>query len=691
MTYQQVQDFQRGLDTRRSVFSAPPGSLRLCRNAHITRGGEVEKRKVMELRAELPAGTFGLHAIRDEIVVFGGATEPAELPASVRYQQLAHPNGAAMRRVLATQNFAGKPYVVAAYNDGAVYHFYDGARVTDWDEIAETMADSDAVAQALAVEVRAETLLATAVRGRTLTISGNEPGEDFPVTASTESTSTATLSATVVQEPVEPAEQEAAVARLVIEEDNANFEDNVSAVWVDGTLNLIEDTGPVFWGGSISGLTDGIAQAINNQDTHDYTAESLDGEVVITAPLEDGAAANGRTLSADVSSNLSVTLAENFAGGQDEVIGAVKIVDVEVGADFDQGATYRLEVQDADIPILGLAAGVGRTVLTFGDKMYSVAQSLLWFSGFTSGEPDPTAWTDNVTGAGFIDISTQEAGADTLTALGIYQNRLAVFARTGVQVWDMDADPANNQHVQTLQNIGTLAAESVLAFGDLDLFFLSESGVRSLRARDSSNVAGVNDVGTPVDNDVVEFLLGQPGNVRRRAVAALEPTSGRYWLAIGPRIYVFSRFPGSGISAWSTYELGDDRQVDHMAITSSQVFVRSGDQVFLYGGAGRQGYDDTEAEVWLPFLDGDDPGTLKTLQSVGAGCIGTWEVYLHPDPSRPDYSEYLGEISETTFGLDTQFPALGQSTHFGLRFITRSAFAARLASALLFYSSASQA
>lgn len=685
MTYQQVRDFQRGLDTRRSVFAAPPGTLRRCRNGHITRGGEVAKRKAFALNAELPPDTFGLHAVRDELYVFGSEAAPAELPGAVRYQRLQAPSGALMRRVLATQNFGGRIYAIAAYANGAVHHFFDGARVTDWDTIAESIADADAVAQALAGEVRAETRLTTAVRDRRLTISGTVPGEAFFAAVSVEDTAVATLTLTTVQAAEAPLEQLAATAALRIEPPGGvTSDDQVTAVRVDGGANLLGSEAPIHWRGTVEVLGEDIAEAINATDTP-YSATASDGTVTVTAALDDGAQANGRQVSAEVSANLDVALAEAFAGGQDADPGAVQIIEVEVGADFDADATYRLEVKDADIPVLGRAAGVGRTVLTFGDKLYSVAQSILYFSGFVDGEPDATAWVDTVTGAGFIDMSTQESGADRLTALGIYQDQLAVFARASVQMWRMDPDPVLNQHVQTLQNIGTLGAGSVLAFGDLDLFFLAESGIRSLRARDSSNRAGVEDVGTPVDDDVVAFLLGEPENARRHAVAALEPTSGRYWLAIGAQIYVFSRFPGSGIAAWSTYTLDDAEAVDALAVTTAQAYARAGDRVYLYGGVTRAAYSDVETEVWLPFLDGDDPGTTKTLQSIGVGCTGTWQVYLHPDPARPEYSEHLGYVDATTYGLNVQFPALGQSTHFSLRFVSTTAEPARLASVLLFY------
>jgi hypothetical protein len=45
MAYIALQNFNRGLDSRRSELTSAPGTLSQCENAHITVGGEVEKRK----------------------------------------------------------------------------------------------------------------------------------------------------------------------------------------------------------------------------------------------------------------------------------------------------------------------------------------------------------------------------------------------------------------------------------------------------------------------------------------------------------------------------------------------------------------------------------------------------------------------------------------------------------------------
>src|SRR5690554_4728353 len=105
MPYLLIENFEQGLDTRKTVFTAPPGSLRRLVNGHITRGKEIEKRKAFATYASLPADTFGLHSTRGELFVFGSNAAPA-MPPTVQYQQLVPTGGSAsLVHVWSTENF----------------------------------------------------------------------------------------------------------------------------------------------------------------------------------------------------------------------------------------------------------------------------------------------------------------------------------------------------------------------------------------------------------------------------------------------------------------------------------------------------------------------------------------------------------------------------------------------------------
>ena len=71
MPYILADDFRGGLDTRRLDVTANPGTLVTLKNAHITRGGEIEKRQAFVSLATLPTNTFGPAAAGGQIYVFG--------------------------------------------------------------------------------------------------------------------------------------------------------------------------------------------------------------------------------------------------------------------------------------------------------------------------------------------------------------------------------------------------------------------------------------------------------------------------------------------------------------------------------------------------------------------------------------------------------------------------------------------
>src|SRR3546814_12010142 len=70
-TYLLIEDFKLGLDRRRSRETGVPGSLWTLVNAHITRGGEIERMKKPVPAYTLPSGTFGMAP--DRLTVFGSA------------------------------------------------------------------------------------------------------------------------------------------------------------------------------------------------------------------------------------------------------------------------------------------------------------------------------------------------------------------------------------------------------------------------------------------------------------------------------------------------------------------------------------------------------------------------------------------------------------------------------------------
>ncbi len=335
------------------------------------------------------------------------------------------------------------------------------------------------------------------------------------------------------------------------------------------------------------------------------------------------------------------------------------------------------DTQSWKVTVAAATAATARTCKTFGTKMYAVSGSIMRFSALN----DPTDWSDGI-GHGLLNLATHSGEAADLVGLGAYQNQLAIFARRATQIWAVDPDPDQNVRVQVLENVGSLAPRSIRSFGNVDLFFLSDTGVRSLRARDSSNLASAQDVGSPIDSLIRETILTEGGAVAF-AESIVEPDNGRYLLALGSRTLAFSHFPGAQVSAWGSYTA---LPVSAFAVAGNRLYARTKNQIYVYGGPqGRTYPDDVETEAWLPFLSADTPGTQKTLRGLDIGCEGAWDIYLHPDPNQPEVSEFLGTTEGTTYGFQPRFMIGGQTPHFSLRFVHKGPGYARLSNVAVHY------
>lgn len=462
MPYVAVDDFKGGMDRRRMPLASVPGTLYSISNAHLTSGGEIEKRKAFVSTYALPAGTFGCQAAGSSLYVFGSTAEPVGIPSGVIYQRLEAASMGAMVAIKWTEVFDGLIYAIAEYDDGSVEHFYAGTRIADWD---------------------------------------------------------------------------------------------------GGTNN---------------------------------------------------------------------------------------------------------------------PAAKGRISKTFGDFEYSPAGSVLYRCKLR----DPTDWTSTSTGAAAINMANHAAGSEQLTALGIFQETLAIFARNTTQLWAMDPDPALNQRIRTLPNFGTRSPASVVEFGATDLALLTDQGVRSMRPRASTDAPNVTGIGEPIDSYVKTLMASLSDTAIENAQGIFEPTEGRYMLALGATVVVFTFFPVSKISAWSFYALGFS--VSKFTLLNNRVYARSGDTIYLYGGPANVSYAADDVEVLTNFLAGGKPAHFKGWSGVDLGIEGTWKVWLLTDPNNFLVRSYLGTFSDETFSMRFN-PAASHAPHAGLRLVHSGSGYAKVGNFVLHY------
>tara|TARA_Y100000310_G_scaffold329992_1_gene400851 strand:+ start:64 stop:987 length:924 start_codon:yes stop_codon:yes gene_type:complete len=303
-----------------------------------------------------------------------------------------------------------------------------------------------------------------------------------------------------------------------------------------------------------------------------------------------------------------------------------------------------------------------------------------------SDTDDPTEWNATGNGSAMFDLSNQTTGAEELMALSPYMGNLAIFAKQTIQIWFVDPEPDETSLIQVLNNTGTIARESVVGFGDSDVFYLGESGIRSLKARDSSNSAYVGDIGNPIDDLIISEIQSNRSDAEK-AVAILDPRDGRYMIAIGSKVYVFSFFPASKVSAWSVYEPGFSDNISAWAYDGKQVLCRAGDELYSLGGENNNTYDSTTVTIQMPFLDGKTPATEKDWVGLDSVCENDWDIYMSTDPTDISTNEQIGTINRTTYGLG-RIPLTGYSSHVAMKLTCAKAGSAKIGNLAIHYTSA---
>jgi len=312
---------------------------------------------------------------------------------------------------------------------------------------------------------------------------------------------------------------------------------------------------------------------------------------------------------------------------------------------------------------------------TYKTKMYAVGNSTLSFSATGNPavwyKPPPNTVQD---GSGFIDLSLGDSDMTNSVAIEVYYDKLAILSKTATQLWAIDPDPLKNQYSQTLRQAGTMAWRSVLQYGSGDVMYLSSSGIRSLRARNSSLAAAVSDIGSPLDPVLQDLFRAKGEDWISSTIAILQPVTGRFWIILPDRIYILSAFPGPKITAWSEYRPGFT--ITAATTHNNRVVVRdNANTVYSFGGISDVGpvYDDCNVELVFPFHAGEQTATFKTFTGLDATATGVpWQVFAAYNVEDQGVEDLLGEFNGPTF-LQGRFPMLGHSTHMSLRLRSGSA------------------
>jgi hypothetical protein len=402
---------------------------------------------------------------------------------------------------------------------------------------------------------------------------------------------------------------------------------------------------PIQWEGNAANMALAIAVQINEYGGFPGVRANAVGNVVtVTAADGKGATINGHAITVVTEPGLVVT-PTNFAGGVTKVDAVAQITDVSFPGTIDNSTVLSVTINGAVYNLYANATNKGTNASAYKQRMWMTAGTLLRYSKLN----DPGVWIDAT--AGFIDMPYEGDGAERLIGFARYLNNVAIFSTNQVRIWFLDVDPLKNEAQQMLNNTGTFAPQSIVQYGDVDVFYLDTPGIRSVKARSSGvNTAAVNDVGTGMDTWVQELIDTLPRSVVTRARGIIEPLDGRYMLAIDDKIIVLSVFANSKISAWSYYEPGFKPTA--FARVTKQLYSRDDTKIYVLGGISGDDYpadDESPILVETPFMSANDPATFKLLNSFLCACTNVWDVSLLLDPNDETKEVWVGKVNGVTY------------------------------------------
>lgn len=124
MRQQALTALTAGINRQRVKGGADPGSLYDLLNAYVTISGTIVSRPGTKQDAAIPAGTKGLTAFDNKLVVFSNSAKT--VPSGYDCEIVIHPTDAAqaVSYIHFAEPFLRYLYVVVEFADGAVFHYW---------------------------------------------------------------------------------------------------------------------------------------------------------------------------------------------------------------------------------------------------------------------------------------------------------------------------------------------------------------------------------------------------------------------------------------------------------------------------------------------------------------------------------------------------------------------------------------
>lgn len=270
-----------------------------------------------------------------------------------------------------------------------------------------------------------------------------------------------------------------------------------------------------------------------------------------------------------------------------------------------------------------------RQVKKLAQKLYAASSPNVRFCATAS----PRDWT-SANDAGFIPSGISAPGAETVNALGDMAGDLVIFYSDSLQIWDVDADPANNLLKHSSPNTGAIHADTAQTLAG-DLIFLSQQGFRSASLIAMTDNLQENDVGSAID-----ALRGEIED-DDDPFTIYYPKLGQLWCANGTKVYVYAFSRAVKLSAWETFTY--PVPIEAAAVLNNQLYVRQGDDVYRVDSD--KYVDETSSspvaplvEVDMFYQDNKTPGILKMFTGFDGLMRGSPEIAFKYQAKQTDGS-----------------------------------------------------
>ena len=280
----------------------------------------------------------------------------------------------------------------------------------------------------------------------------------------------------------------------------------------------------------------------------------------------------------------------------------------------------------------------GKYVVAAASKIFVLNGDIANYCATTN----PLDWTSTAD-AGFLPIGLNSYGTNPFTAAGLYRSNLVFFNSQGLQMWQVDEDPANMALLDAIP-IGCTQHRSLASVNN-DLFFLSAQGDRTMGISAGSGNLQAGDVGMPIDPLVQAATLWAAAN-------GVTPIGG-YFPSFGQRFLAFPNWPADGLF-WSSGGSGAASGTNTYAVSLSGItayrvgqfycvtFINAatGASTLNINGIGDKTIEDhtkiTAGSKWFVYYDdildrfnisgGITRVFVYTMSRVGE--VGAWSHYL---------------------------------------------------------------